>query len=128
MQTTETTLKNDWATPGWLHESLSLGSGRRHRRICITTKLQPNAPDIYSMYLEDKLFGANHDAYSCKWQGSSQANPAKDMEKAIGWAIFSATDTDEPVLTSCGACLGWNSIFKMDVPPTSPRSCDRKEG
>ena len=39
-----------------------------------------------SMHSEDSLFGATHDAYSHKWQGSSQANPeyeAKDMEKAL---------------------------------------------
>ena len=56
-----------------------------------------------SMYSEDRLFGATHDAYSHNWQGSSQASPeyeAKDMEKALRWAIFSAQETDEPVLTA----------------------------
>ena len=55
------------------------------------------------MYSEDSLCGATHDAYSHKWQGSSQANPeyeAKDMEKALRWAIFSAQEIDEPVLTA----------------------------
>ena len=62
------------------------------------------ASDSYcSMYSEDRLFGATHDAYSHRWQGSSQANPeheAKEMEKALRWAIFSAQETDEPVLTT----------------------------
>ena len=71
------------------------------------------ASDSYcSTYSEDRLFGAIHDAYSHKWQGSSQANPeheAKDMEKALRWAIFSAQETDEPVLTTF-VLPGWNGL------------------
>ena len=55
------------------------------------------------MYSEHRLFGATYDAYSHRWQGSSQANPeyeAKEMERALRWAIFSAQETNEPILTT----------------------------
>ena len=55
------------------------------------------------MYAEDALFGANFDAYSVKWTGASQVNPeyeAVAMEKAMRWAILSAEEATEPVLTT----------------------------
>ncbi len=55
------------------------------------------------MYAEDALFGANFDAYSMKWTGASQVNPeyqAVAMEKAMRWAILSAEEATEPVLTT----------------------------
>ncbi|DBB13160.1 TPA: hypothetical protein ACH3X3_004914 [Trebouxia sp. C0006] len=55
------------------------------------------------MYAEDALFGANFDAYSVKWTGASQVNPAYKavaMEKAMRWAFLSAEEATEPVLTN----------------------------
>ncbi len=43
------------------------------------------------------------DAYSVKWTGASQVNPeyeAVAMEKAMRWAILSAEEVAEPVLTA----------------------------
>ena len=81
-----------------------------------------------SMYLEDKLFGATHDAYSHEWQGSSWANPeyeAKDMKKALRWAILSAQETDETVLTTC-VLPGWDGISQMDVTSIGARDSNHK--
>jgi len=57
----------------------------------------------FSMYAEGALFGANFDAYSMKWTGASQVNPEYEvvaMEKAMRWAILSAEEAAEPVLTT----------------------------
>ena len=62
----------------------------------------PELEAYFSWYEEDQLFGANHDAYSTRWTGSSQARPEFDaagIDKAMRWAIAS-TDTPEPVLTA----------------------------
>ena len=56
----------------------------------------------YSLFPEDRAFGATHDAYSCKWLGTSHAHPehtSEDMQKAIRWALASAEQKDLPSLT-----------------------------
>ena len=60
------------------------------------------------MYAEGVLFGANFDAYRVKWTGTSQVHPeyeAVAMEKAMRWAILSAEEAAEPVLTA--SVLPW---------------------
>ena len=55
------------------------------------------------MYEEDGVFGANYDAYSTKWKGASQATPeagSAAADKAVRWAIASAEESQEPVLTA----------------------------
>ena len=55
-----------------------------------------------SLHDRDKVFGANTDAYSTKWQGVSQAYPPwtpNDMDKAMKWAILSAVQSAEATLT-----------------------------
>ena len=62
-----------------------------------------NMACCFSMHAEDKLFGDNFDAYSMKWTGISLVNPAYKvvaMEKAMRWAILSAEEATEPVLTT----------------------------
>ena len=57
----------------------------------------------WSLHPEDRIFGARVDAYTCKWQGASQAHPiatSEEMEKAMRWAIASATHTVTPTLTA----------------------------
>ena len=56
----------------------------------------------FSRYDEDGAFGANVDAFSCRWAGASQGNPEYepgDMNKAMKWAIASAMAVDSPSLT-----------------------------
>ena len=56
-----------------------------------------------SPFPEDEAFGAACDAYSCKWMGALHAHPeqtAKEMQKAIRWALASAEQADEPRLTA----------------------------
>jgi len=48
------------------------------------------------------VFGANFNAYSSRWTGSSLAAPAFDVHaatKAVNWAIMSAEAATEPTLT-----------------------------
>ncbi len=72
-------------------------------RFASPLKFNPNITCYFSMYTEDALFGANLDAYSVKWAGASQVNPEYEgvaMEKAMRWAILSAEEATEPVLTT----------------------------
>ena len=62
----------------------------------------PHFENYCSAFEENQLFGADHNAYSTKWTGSSQARPEWNdakTDKAVRWAIAS-TDTSETVLTA----------------------------
>ena len=62
-------------------------------RFASPLNLNPAVKQYYSLHEQDRVFGANADAYSTKWEGASEANPPHDaeaMEKAVRWAIFSA--------------------------------------
>ena len=57
----------------------------------------------FSRYEEDGIFGANVDAFSCRWAGPSQCNleyESDAMDLAVRWALASATETKEPSLTA----------------------------
>ena len=79
------------------------------RGFCVATErfacpLNFNAAmtSYYSPFPEDRAFGATHDAYSCKWLGTSHAHPehtSEDMQKAIRWALASAEQKELPSLT-----------------------------
>ena len=63
----------------------------------------PGVKPFWSLHEQDKVFGANSDAYSTKWEGGSEANPPHDaeaMEKAVTWAISSAEKSMSPTLTA----------------------------
>jgi hypothetical protein len=56
----------------------------------------------WSSHERDQLFGANWDAFSCKWTGYSECSPEymhQDMEKAVRWAVQSAASASEPTAT-----------------------------
>lgn len=66
-------------------------------------RVNPTVERYCSLHTQDKVFRANTDAYSRKWEGASQANPpheAEAMEKAVRWAIFSADQSTSPTLTA----------------------------
>ena len=53
----------------------------------------PHMLRYYSLFPEDQLFGAAHDAFSQPWNGMSYAHPPNEdgtLHKAIRWAIASA--------------------------------------
>ena len=64
-------------------------------RFASPLNLNPTIKQYYSLHDQDKVFGANADAYSTKWEGASEA-----MEKAVRWAIFSAEKSTSPTLTA----------------------------
>jgi len=54
----------------------------------------------WSPSLEDRAFGAHHDAYKCKWTGFSTALPELDCaEDAVRWAYHSAVHAAVPTAT-----------------------------
>ena len=56
----------------------------------------------WSKHARDQVFGAQHDAYSCKWTGHSQAFPDHDdasLERAVRWALWSAHSSSKPTST-----------------------------
>lgn len=62
----------------------------------------PLVKQYCSLYEQDRVLGANIDAYKTAWEGACQANPphdAKAMEKAVRWAICSAEQSGAPTLT-----------------------------
>ena len=76
----------------------ALGSHARASLLDFRPGMQPD----YSLHDRDKIFGANTDAYSTKWQGMSQAYlpwTSNDMDKAMKWAILSAEQNTEATLT-----------------------------
>lgn len=57
---------------------------------------------LMAMRLVDSEFGAQHDAYSRRWTGPSQAHPeytSKEMQKALRWAISSCVLSEQAALT-----------------------------
>ena len=72
-------------------------------RFASPLNFNPAVKHYYSLHDRDRVFGANTDAYSTKWEGASEANPPHEagaMEKAIRWAIFSAETSTSPTLTA----------------------------
>ena len=63
----------------------------------------PLIPAYSSKFEQDQLFGAQYNAYSRPWDGTSVVHPPhddKEMEKAVRWAIASATQAEMPEHTS----------------------------
>ena len=93
---------NFWATPKTLMDVIKAGFGITQERFACPLDFEPTLQSYYSPFPEDARFGAQHDAYSCKWTGASQAMPessAQEMQKAVRWAIGSAMEAAEPSLT-----------------------------
>ncbi len=96
-------MKNHWATPQSLVKTIAEGLSARQERFACPLDFNPAFDRYYSPFREDLEFGAGHDAYSCRWTGSSQAHPehtAKEMQKAVRWAIGSSLQSSKPCLTT----------------------------
>ena len=99
----KTQQQNQCTTPDDYLQAMIKGLGITCERFASPLNFNASCKSYFSMYAEDRLFGSKLDAYSTRWLGASQANPeyeAVAMEKAVRWAIFSALDTVEPVLTA----------------------------
>jgi ribonuclease HI len=97
-------MKNHWTTPPELMQILQRHLGITKERFASPLNVSRHTKHYWSCHARDQLFGAHHDAYSCKWNGISESNPEyehSDMCKAIAWAVQSAQATPEPVLTLC---------------------------
>ena len=96
-------LANQCTTPDRYMQAFKDGLSVTTERFASPLNFSPKMTCYFSMYAEDALSGANFDAYSVKWTGASQVNPeyeAVAMEKAMRWAILSAEEATEPVLTT----------------------------
>jgi hypothetical protein len=97
-------LKNHWTTPPQLMNILQHHLGISKERFASPLNFNERTQHYWSCHARDQLFGALHDAYSCKWSGISECNPEyehSDMYKAVAWAVKSARATTDPVLTLC---------------------------
>jgi ribonuclease HI len=97
-------MKNHWTTPPELMQLLQKHLGITKERFASPLNFNAHTQQYWSCHARDQLFGACHDAYSCKWSGVSECNPEyehSDMYKAVAWAVQSARATAEPVLTLC---------------------------
>ena len=75
-----------------------------HERFASPLDYSHLSPTYSSKYPADQLFGANLEAYSQPWLGSSIAHPPygdKEMHKAMRWAIASAQWAEATQQPSC---------------------------
>ena len=82
-----------WSCPDKLMQNIRETLSTTTERFASPMDRSADLPAYWSAFKEDQLFGANHDAYSSPWTGSSQAYPGQDIkecDKAIRWAIASA--------------------------------------
>ena len=97
----ETRNAHEWSTPIDFMKAMAEGLSLTTDRFESPMNFSPYLEKYYSKYKEDQLFGANCDAHSSRWTGTSLAIPATDAaqaDKAVRWAIASATQSQEPVL------------------------------
>ena len=82
-------MNNYWTTPESLMAAIRRGFCVATERIACPSNFNAATTKFHSPFPEDRAFGATHDAYSCKWLGTSHAHPehtSEDMQKAIRWA------------------------------------------
>ena len=115
----KTKLHNHWATPEiYMH---ALGLSIDTERFASPLNCSAHLTKYFSRYDEDGAFGANIDAFSCRWAGASEYNAEYepgDMNKAAKWAIASAMASDSPSLTAF--VLPWwedTAYFKWMIYP-----------
>jgi ribonuclease HI len=96
-------LNNHWATPQAIYQALQDHIPQLTKeRYASPLNYHPGMQQYWSCFERDQLFGALHNAYSCRWTGYSVANPeydSKEMYKAVSWAVHSSLSTEIPTLT-----------------------------
>jgi hypothetical protein len=103
-------LTNHWATPAGIYATIQRAlPGLSQERFASPLNYHIGMDRYWSCFERDQLFGAFHDAYSCQWTGLSVANPeydAREMYKAVSWAVHSAHLAENPHLGSvCAASM-----------------------
>ena len=96
-------LKDQKATPDAYMHALKEGLSVTCERFASPLNFNPLWETYYSNFEEDRIFGANINAFSTQWVGASQANPShqpESVEKAVQWAILSAEQTTMACLTA----------------------------
>ena len=73
-------LPHQCTVPDKYVQAISGGLGAATELFTSPSQFNPMHADYYSMCKEDQLFGANNDAYSSKWTGSSHAHPIHDAQ------------------------------------------------
>jgi hypothetical protein len=68
-------MKNHWTTPSQLMSILQQHLGISKERFASPWNFNEHTQQYWSCHERDQLFGAHHDAYSCKWSGMSECNP-----------------------------------------------------
>jgi ribonuclease HI len=94
-------LKNQWSIHPRLAAAIRSRLGTTKDRFASPLNAHADT-EYWSKHERDGVFGARHDAYSCKWTGHSIAFPDHDSvstERAIRWALWSARQTKEPMAT-----------------------------
>ena len=102
-ETEGTKFSNHWATPDSYMRALQEGLSLKVERFAPALNHSVYLDAYFSRYEEDGSFGANVDAFSCRWTGPSQCNPeyaTRSMSlmvwMAVRWALASATESKEP--------------------------------
>jgi len=93
--------KNQWATPTKLLKTIVEVFAIENELFASALNFTGLTKEYYSAQEEDHVFGAKIDAYSQTLQGSYYINPeyfAKDMNKAVKWAVMSVEATEKPTL------------------------------
>ena len=96
-------LSKQRATPDRYMKALQEGRSLKIERFASPLNHSEHLEAYFSRYEEDASFGANVDAFSCRWAGPSQCNPEYEsdaMDLAVRWALASATETKDPSLTA----------------------------
>ena len=97
-------LTNHWTTPPGIYQALQKHLPQMNKeRFASPLNYNPGMKWYWSCFKRDQIFGALHDAYSCKWTGLSVANPeydSKELYKAVSWAVHSSQTTTHPTLTA----------------------------
>ena len=95
-------MQNYWTTPDYLMQAVQAGFAVQAERFACPLNFHIGMSNFFSPFLEDNVLGSTHNAYSRHWHGSSQANPeyiAREMQKAVRWALASAAQNDCASLT-----------------------------
>ena len=97
------TEKQQCTLPPALKDYLFYELGCKHERFASPLNAHPACTKYYSLFKEDRMFGAQGNAYSSKWTGASVAVPDFDhaaAEQAVKWAVYSAKATrQKPTFT-----------------------------
>ena len=95
--------QNCWAPPPGVMRALQQHLSIAKERFAGPLSLSSCMDTYWSCHERDQLFGARHDAYSCRWAGHSECDPEYNTLTCTrpwaGWAVRSAQATAAPVLT-----------------------------